>query len=176
MKRHWVATLLAVWMFADALLMLLWEAQQLYSVWGFHYRTRMPHSPIWRIVIIDNLFGLLGLLPAPHLLLALPQVFFPRTNSLMRDSLLNIAIFGIAVATGYGLLRMRQWARWSYAAVCVLSIVLSLFFNRPAATLLIAIYNKFIGGIILPVVLLIFLFRRGLAAQSREASSPPSLQ
>lgn len=37
MKRHWVATFLAGWMVADALLMLLWEAEQRYTVWQLHH-------------------------------------------------------------------------------------------------------------------------------------------
>ena len=31
-KRHWVTTLLAVWMFADATLMLLWTMYLLYGL------------------------------------------------------------------------------------------------------------------------------------------------
>lgn len=179
-KRHWVTTLLAVWMFADAVLMLFWEAIQLYSVWGFHHRTGTPHPTIalpWPYVIFDYLRGLLNLFPAPHLLLAVPEIVFyklmhlPRTSSLLRDSLLTVTVAAIAVAIGYGLLLAREWARWSYAALCILSVVLTVFFGWAGSMHLIAFVYGLIGGFVLPIVLLVFLFRRGLIVQPRRGSS-----
>jgi hypothetical protein len=171
-KRHWVATLLAVWMFADAFLMLFQQAVQLYSVWGFHHRVRMSHPPIWHLVMLAYLWGLLSFLPAPHLLLALREAILfhllhlPHTSSLLRDSLLNMTVLGISVAMGYGLLRMRQWARWSYAGLCIISLVLTLFFQWAASGHPYAVVYGWIGGFILPSVLLVFLIRRGLVAQT----------
>jgi hypothetical protein len=179
LKRHWVATVLAVWMFADALLMLLWETQQRYSVWELRHRPRMPHPSIWLNAITDNLWGLLNLLPAPHLLFVLREavlfhlLHLRRTPSLMQGSLLNFAVFGISVAMGYGLLRMRQWARWGYAGLCVLSLMLSIFLGWAASFHpLVAIFRLI--GLILPIVLLIFLFRRGLVAPPRGGPLIPN--
>jgi hypothetical protein len=173
MKRHWVATLLAAWMFADALLMLLWEAQQRYSVWELYHGTRMSHPSIWLGAIVDNLRGLLNLLPAPHLLFALREavlfhlLHLRRTPSLMQGSLLNFVVFGISVALGYGLLRMRQWARWGYAGLCVLSLILSIFLGWAASFHPLVAIFRFVS-LILPIVLLVFLFRRGLVAPPRQ--------
>jgi hypothetical protein len=180
-KRHWVVTLLAIWMFADGLLMLLWEAEQLYSVWGFRHRAGMSRPSawlIWRHAILDNLWGLLQLLPTPHLLLTLREIVLfqllhsPRTSSLLRDSLLNLAVFAIAVALGYGLLRAREWARWSYAGLCGLTLVLSILFGWATSIHPSAAMFRFFGGFVSPIVLLVFLVRRGLVAQTPGSQRP----
>lgn len=190
-KRHWVATLLAGWMFADALLALLWEATQLYSVWGFkpdHDFQRRTHHLVaqpslwylWRIGIIEYFSGLLQLLPAPHLLLGLREAVVygllhsRRTSSLLRDSALNITVFVIAVVLGYGLLKTREWARWSYAVVCVATLLLAILWGLPLAfTHPVAIY-RMISFLISPIALLVFLFRRGLVVQTPEMPVNPA--
>src|SRR5215469_7255812 len=135
-RRHWVTTLLAVWMFADAAQMLLWTMSELYMrLWGFHHRP--PNQPLgpnagmnagmWVLAIWYSLRLLLSLLPVPHLLQHLDQI--PWLSGEARMILnhvalwVDLAVTGIAVALGYGLLRMREWARWSYAALCVFTVV-----------------------------------------------------
>ena len=59
---------------------------------------------------------LLSLLPAPHLLQGLRQLPWVRRQlgmDLHHVAIwFDLAVAGIAVALGYGLLRMREWARW----------------------------------------------------------------
>ena len=132
----------------------------------------MSHPSIWLGAIVDNLWGLLNLLPSPHLLFGLREavlfhlLHLRRTASLTQGSLLNFTVFGISVAMGYGLLRMRQWARWGYVGLCVLSLGLSISLGWAASFHPLVAIFRFIG-LILPVVLLIFLFRRGLVVQTR---------
>ncbi|HKF21984.1 MAG TPA: hypothetical protein VKE93_10465 [Candidatus Angelobacter sp.] len=185
-KRHWVTTLLAVWMFADAALMLLWTIYELYLFWDFQLRPpNQPLVPAPRhnagmsagllvLAIWYNFRLLLSLLPAPHLLQGWLAMPWARRHFWMHSYLVSIwfdlAVSGIAVALGYGLLRMREWARWSYAGLCVLAIV-SLggvqfgLFLWPLTIL---------TAFILPIALLVFLFRRGLSVPPREGSPSPA--
>jgi hypothetical protein len=185
-RRHWVTTLLAVWMFADAALMLLWTINLLYGLWDYHHRPHnlplvpAPRQPagmtprLWFLAIWENFRILLSFLPAPHLLLGLLQipwvrhhVYWAYLNTL--NIWFSLAVVGIAVALGYGLLRMREWARWSYAGLCVLAIVFlggyqfGLFWPL---TILCAF--------IMPIALLVFLFRRGLSVPPRGGSLSPA--
>lgn len=174
-RRHWFTTFLAVWMFADALWLLLWETNQLYTSWEFHHRphtwppTVPPKSPagFWLTAIFFNFDLLLRLFPVPHLLFVVRQTALFRSvdwrNLNALNSSMNIALFCMALAIGYGLLRMREWARWSYAALCVFTLLLfpprGLFF-----------FFLLITNFAIPVALLVFLFRHGLAAKPRTVS------
>jgi hypothetical protein len=178
-RRHWVTTLLAVWMFADALWLLLREANHLYTLWEFHHRPHVwppavsprPNAGFWLTAIYFNFERLLRLFPVPHLLLVVRQTALFRmldpgsTNSNALDSAMNLALFGIALAMGYGLLRMREWARWNYAALCVLSLLLF----QPWGFLF---FFLMIANVAIPIALLVFLFRHGLAAKPRMISAP----
>jgi len=179
-RRHWVTALLVVWMFADAAQMLFWTMSQLYTLWEFHHRPPSQplgrpgmHAGMWVVAIWYNFRLLLSLLPSPHFLQVLHQIPWVRRRLGMDlhpvTLWFDLAVAGMTVALGYGLLRMREWARWCYAGVCVFAIV-SLggvqfgLFLWPL---------NLMGGFILPIALLIFLFRRGLSAAPRGGSPSP---
>jgi len=131
------------------------------------------HAGMWVVAIWYNFRLLLSLLPSPHFLQVLHQIPWVRRRLGMDlhhvTIWFDLAVAGMTVALGYGLLRMREWARWCYAGVCVFAIV-SLggvqfgLFLWPL---------NLMGGFILPVALLIFLFRRGLSAAPRGGSPSP---
>jgi hypothetical protein len=173
-RRHWLTTLLAVWMFADALPLLVWDVGDLVMQWRFSHSPHVwprPVSPNPRAgfllsAIFYNFMILLGLFPAPHLLMvvretALFRMLHPGGNLNALNSSINIALFGMALAMGYGLLRMREWARWCYAALCVFCLLL--FFPQKG----LFFYVFIITNVAIPVALLVFLFRHGLAAKPR---------
>lgn len=80
-KRHWFTTLLAIWMFADALWLLIWETNELYMLWGFYHRPHTwpppvsptPHAGLWLAAIFYNFELLLRFFPVPHLLIVVRQ-------------------------------------------------------------------------------------------------------
>jgi hypothetical protein len=184
-RRHWIATLLAVWMFADAALMLSFTFYELYTLWAFHHRP--PNQPwllrpghnggmspgLLVLAIWDNFRLLLSFLPAPHLV----QLWFHTPWALRRLGThsypvtiwFDLAVTGMAVALGYGLLRMREWARWSYAGLCVLAILslggfqFGLFWPLTA-----------LSAFIMPIVMLVFIVRRGLSAPPRGGPLSPA--
>jgi hypothetical protein len=184
-KRHWVTTFLAVWMFADALWLLTWAAYDLYTLWSFYHRPHLWPPPVaprsqqgfWIAAIFFNFESLLKLFPVPHVLLGMYQIAWFRTamfrllgpswqTSHVLNSSINFAVLGLAIAMGYGLLRMREWARWCYCGFCLLW--LWLFF--PFVSVLFIF--RMVYGLIIPVALLVFLFRNGLADKPARSSSP----
>lgn len=117
---------------------------------------------------------LLSLIPSPHLLEGLRQL--PWVRRQLGMDLHHVAIWfdlaveGIAVGLGYGLLRMREWARWSYSGLCVLAIV---FLGGVQFGLFLWPLSV-LAAFILPITLLMFLFRHGLSASPRTDSSSPA--
>lgn len=178
-RRHWLTTLLAVWMFADALWLLVWDVLTFVEQWRFSHSPHAwprsvpptPRAGFLLSAIFFNFMILLGLFPVPHLLMAVREtalfrILEPGSSNFVLYSSINIALFGMALAMGYGLLRMREWARWCCAALCIFCLLL--YFPQKGLFFYVLIVTK----VAIPVALLVFLVRHGLAAKPR--THPPS--
>jgi hypothetical protein len=125
LRRPWIIT-------SAALIYFLFAAVDL---WGwFLYRGRIvalgEQDPLERRVL-GALYQLLALLPTPSLVFWLKFALGrwlqrPVLQFGVAGFLYHLFVACLSVLLGYGLLRMREWARWSLAGFCVLAVAVDL--------------------------------------------------
>lgn len=179
-KRHWVAKILAIWMFVYAANAVLLRFLMLSGVLflGRQGSAVGAAGPLWHgwrvwaLAIEQLVLDILHLLPTPDLLPALRAFVistFHLTNRAiyLRESILITAsLVALAVAMGFGLLRGHEWARWSYAVLCLLGLVLHSNHSLSLFGLL-----GLLVQLIAPILLLIFLIWRGLFVTTRTQAA-----
>jgi hypothetical protein len=185
LRRHWIITLAALSYF-------LFAAVDLCAWFLYHGRivAVREQDPVAR-KILGVLYELLAMLPTPSLIFWLkfalsrwlqrPVLQFGATGLLY-----HLFVVCLSVLVGYGLLRMREWARWSLACFCVLAVAVDL--HLFVATIRVA--KRFppdtssvtwnaqeflfqsappLLGVIVALALLVFVLRHGI--QSKTPSS-----
>jgi hypothetical protein len=125
LRRHWIFT-------SAALSYFLFAAVDLWGWFLYHGRivTVTEQDPVARR-ILGALYELLAPLPTPSLIFWLK---FALSRWLQRPVLqygatgllYHLFVVCLSVLVGYGLLRMREWARWSLACFCVLAVAVDL--------------------------------------------------
>jgi hypothetical protein len=185
LRRHWIIT-------SAALSYFLFAAVDLWGWFLYHGQivTLGEQDPIGRRVL-GGLYLLLAMLPTPSLIFWLkfalsrwlqrPVLQFGATGLLY-----HLFVVCLSVLVGYGLLRMREWARWSLASFCVLAVAVDLHLFvatirmaqrfPPDASSVTWNDQEFLFqsappllGTILALALLVFVLRHGL--QSKIPSS-----
>jgi hypothetical protein len=125
LRRHWIIT-------SAALSYFLFAAVDLWGWFLYHGQIvalREPDPLRWKV--LGALYQLLALLPTPSLIFWLK---FALSRWLQRPVLqfgaagflYHLFVACLSVLLGYGLLRMREWARWSLAGFCVLAVAVDL--------------------------------------------------
>jgi hypothetical protein len=182
LRRHWIITWAALSYFLFAAV----------DLWGwFLYHGRIvalgEQDPLERRVL-GAVYQLLALLPTPSLIFwlkfALSRWFErPVLQFGAAGFLYHLFVVCLSVLLGYGLLRMREWARWSLATFCVLAVAVDL--HLFAATIRMA--RRFpsdagsvawnardflfpsappLLGVIVALALLAFILRRGFPSKT----------
>ena len=125
LRRHWIIT-------SAALSYFLFAAVDLWGWFLYHGRIVAlgEQDPLERRVL-GAVYQLLALLPTPSLIFwlkfALSRWFErPVLQFGVAGFLYHLFVVCLSVLLGYGLLRMREWARWSLASFCVLAVAVDL--------------------------------------------------
>jgi hypothetical protein len=181
LRRHWIIT-------SAALSYFLFAAVDLWGWFLYHGRIVAlgEQDPLERRVL-GALYQLLALLPTPSLVFWLK---FALGRWLQRPVLqfgaagflYHVFVVCLSVLIGYGLLRMREWARWSLAGFCVLAVAVDL--HLFATTIRIHRFPSDAGavawnawdflsqsalpllGVVVALALLVFIFRYGFQSKT----------
>jgi hypothetical protein len=186
LRRHWIITSAAVCYFLFAAV----------DLWGwFLYHGRIvalrEQEPMGRRAL-GFFYQLLALLPTPSLIFWLK---FALSRWLQRPVLqfgvagflYHLFVVCLSVLLGYGLLRMREWARWSLVGFCVLAVAADSHLLvatirmthklQPDAGSMAWNSQGFLFqstppllGVVVALALLVFVLRQGL-----QSKTPPSV-
>jgi hypothetical protein len=178
-RRHWVTTLLAIWMFVYMALALAYNLM-LYiprAHWMWGPNDHPSQVRLWTTSILYTVWSLLDLLPTPNQLVLLREIVrhllhLPNTYSFVREVFFRGILLLLPLALGYGLFRVREWARWGYTSLCFLAVGQWVIGWITGLSVRHISYVTAFGEPILAVALIVFLVRRGLTAKPRLQPNP----